>query len=111
MRSSPLEVAEQPAGAWHMPIVPESYDRSPLTDEELWALQVCVVQCSHTPGSREAASARRLLVRLDAPIADVFSLRYKGKCLDALPQVQRIVRSEMYRLGKVFWELSAQDWG
>lgn len=93
-----------------MPIVPQDYDRSALTDEEVRALHMCVVQGRHTPTAREVVAARQLLVRLDAPIADVFHLRYKGKCLDALTAVQRIVRSEMYRLGKIFWQWSAQDW-
>jgi integrase len=110
MSSSLVEIAEHPKVEWRMPIVPEAYDRSPLTDEELWALHVCVIQCSHNPGLRETVAARRLLVRLDAPIADVFHLRYKGKCLDALVAVQRIVRREMYRLGKIFWQWSEQDW-
>ena len=110
MSSSPAEIAERPAAFWHMPIVPEGYDRSPLTGEEVWALDVCVGPSYHNGASRVAAEARGLLVRLDAPVADVFHLRYKGKCLPALPEVQRIVRREMYRLGKVYWEWSEQDW-
>src|SRR5689334_14282986 len=104
LSSSLAEIMEQPATLWQMPIVPEDYNRSALTEEERRVLQVCVVQGRHAPTAREAVAARQLLVRLDAPIADVFHLRYQGKCLRALTMVQRIMRSEMYRLGKAFWQ-------
>jgi hypothetical protein len=110
LSSSLAEIVEQPATDWQMPIVPEDYDRSTLSEEEMRALQVCLVQGRHTPTAREVVAARQLLVRLDAPIADVFHLRYQGKCLRALTTVQRLMRSEMYRLGKAFWQWPVQDW-
>jgi hypothetical protein len=30
--------------SWHMPILPESYDRNPLTEEERWAIAHCAAR-------------------------------------------------------------------
>jgi len=98
-----------------MPIIPESYDRSPLTDEEKWALAHCSkVQGpgsgSVNAGSRASIEARRILARFNQPIDDLFCLRHQGHSAKLVGYVQHIMRCEMHRHGKMFWDWSAQEW-
>src|SRR5215469_15867621 len=95
---------------WHMPLVPESYDQSPLTEEEQWALE-CYAGCnSGNSRSKEAERARNLLVRFDRPLADVFHLRHQGRSEELIQALQRFMRREMYRRGKIFWVWSPEEW-
>lgn len=92
---------------WRMPIVPETYDRHPLTEEEWHALTTC-----HTkgPATLEAGAARRVLARLARPIADVFHLRHGERSQEVLREVQCFFRRQMFFTGKTLWEWSPQEW-
>jgi hypothetical protein len=93
-----------------MPIVPEDYDRAPLTEEERWALEQYSIVTSSNGGARDAIIARQFLARLDQPITDVFHLRHHGRSKSDCGYALRIMRRAMHRNGKTFWEWSAQDW-
>lgn len=106
-KNSQLAVS-QLVKSWQMPLVPENYDRSPLTEEERWALEQ---YATFHGSSREALAARKILTRFDPPIADVFHLRHKGgDAEDRIWSAHRYMRIEMYRLGKSFWEWDASEW-
>jgi hypothetical protein len=85
-----------PVGSWHMPINLESYNRSPLTEEERWALEQSVV-----PGLRGSSTTsvtvRKILTRFEQPIADVFHLRHQGKGVNQIYAVHRFMRFQMHR--------------
>ncbi len=71
MTSSHL-FTRQEARAWHMPIVPESYDRSVLSAEEWQALHSLYMGDFPRTATREGRAARHVLERLDLPLADIF---------------------------------------
>src|SRR5258708_8598243 len=115
MVSSMQQTISLPLREWQMTIVPESYDQRSLTHAEHRALE----QTCHTitsawgpknPGSSVSIKARKTLVRLDLPIADVFRLRHHGRCARIMLDVQRVMQREMYRHGKAFWDWSEAEW-
>lgn len=92
---------------WSMPVCAENYDRSPLTEEECWALAQRSGPGSRKYGSSESRAARRLLTRLTQPIDDVFRLRHVGEgpaIKVNLRKVRIILHREMHRRGKTFWK-------
>jgi integrase len=99
---------------WQMPIRPESYDQSPLTERERWALEQSVIHAGSTARSRFRGSyfkqAQRLLARLNQPIADVFYLRRSSHTIKHLMTVQFAMHQAMYQCGKIFWEWSTGKW-
>ncbi|MBA2682632.1 MAG: hypothetical protein H0U76_30090 [Ktedonobacteraceae bacterium] len=95
---------------WQMPVVPEQYDRKPLTDEERWALEHFAAGPLKPTGSRKTAKARQILARFNSPIADVFFLRHQGRSLTEVAEVHCVLRREMYQRNKTFWEWSPQEW-
>src|SRR6266480_7225534 len=99
-----------PVMAWHMPIVPEDYNRSPLSREELWALERYCALDSSNGHSKEAIAARKLLARLFQPLTDVFRLRHKECSAMYIPDVHRLMMREMYRRQKTFWDWSEAEW-
>ena len=106
-------VASQAQMRWRMPVCAENYDRSPLTEEERWALAQRSGPGSRNHGSNESRAARRLLARLNQPIDDVFRLRHVGKGPGVKVnrrKVRLIVHREMHRRGKMFWEWSSDEW-
>jgi integrase len=91
-----------------MPIVPESYDRSPLTSEDLAALAVASRLGSKAHGLTGLDYAKEELQRLQRPIYDVVALRsrevYRGR------KIRRILYCEMTQRGTAFWEWSQEEW-
>jgi len=108
--TSHLQIAShQFAMGWRMPIVPEDYDRRSLTDEDRWALEKSVSHPRDTC-SKEALAVRKILARFHRPIADIYHLRHQGHSAKAVRDVQRIMRGEMHRRDKTFWDWSAEEW-
>jgi len=110
---SRAEVA--PVMIWRMPIVPEDYDRSPLTDAERQALEHLGNASGFARGalntaSRESFAARSALARLDQPLTDIFRLRHQDRNQKRLTSVYFVMHREMYRYGKMFWDWSADEW-
>src|SRR5712692_2850404 len=93
-----------------MLIVPEQYDRSPLTAEERWALERSVSINRTHANTHEAKVVRRILTRFDQAIADVYYLRHRGHQTGGHTVAQSLMRREMHRYGKMFWEWSTQEW-
>src|SRR5712691_6263462 len=66
-----------PSSGWRMYIVPESYDRSPLTEKEWWALELrAQAHGSRFAQQKETVAARQIMARLNQPLTDVFLLRH-----------------------------------
>src|SRR5947209_12925889 len=98
---------------WSMPVVPEHYDRRPLTPEERQALDfLSHRRVSGGPDSRskEARVARSTLDRLNQPVVDVFRLRHQGNSEEMLRDIQYLIRMEMLRRGTTFWQWEAEEW-
>src|SRR6266567_3842458 len=78
MTNNALALTAGPTKVWTMPILPEHYDRSPLTQEEWQALEYCGSHITANPGDRnclEYRVAKQKLDRFNRPVADVFYLR------------------------------------
>ncbi len=104
---SRAEVPE--AWIWRMPIVPENYDRSPLSDAERQALEHLGNASGFARGamntaSRESFAARSALARLDQPLAAIFRLRHQDRTHKRITSVHFVMHREMYRHGKMFWD-------
>ncbi len=100
---------------WQMPIVPENYDRSPLTHEERQALEHLGhasrrASGTSNSGSRESFAARKALARLNQPLTDVFRLRHQDRTKIRISSVHLVMHREMYRHGKMFWDWSPDEW-
>src|SRR6266487_659632 len=108
--SSNQHKVQRPSSRWQMPIAPEQYDRSPLTEEEWQAIQHCASRHPMSTRSHASDAARKILARLDLPLVDVYGLRHHGKSTARIPAVLRIMHREMYRCGKSFWDWSSDDW-
>src|SRR5258708_6111330 len=108
--SSQVEAfAQSSERTWSMPIAPENYDRGPFTDKERWALtQIENRQLS--PSTSRWRTAQKQLVRLDQPIVDVFQLRHMRSQPQAVSDVHRVMRREMYDRDKIFWEWAPSEW-
>ncbi len=109
MNSSSQAIAQKPENVWCMPVIPQDYDRSPLTDAERGALELGAV-CGFGRHSKESIAAKKMLARFDTPIADVFHLRHRGRCSELLAEVQILLRREMHRRQKMFWDWSPTEW-
>ena len=92
---------------WRMPIHPERYDRSPLSEAERMALAVLVDGNArlNSPARRKPEAA---LVRLTRPLHDVYALRRTESSLR--PKATRVMFTQMHRRGKAFWQWSAEEW-
>ncbi len=100
--------------AWQMPVRPESYDRSPLTEQERWALEQSVTHAGERAArsrfrSTSFRNAQRFLTRLNQPIADVFFLRHPSTAKNQVT-ARFAMHQAMHQYGKVFWEWSADQW-
>jgi integrase len=100
------------SGPWKMPIVAEHYDRSPLTAEERRALERSLRVDRPRANSQEARAMRRILTRFDVPVADVYYLRHRGYRTSTGEHTvaQNLMRQEMHRHGKMFWDWSEEEW-
>jgi len=92
---------------WRMPIHPERYDRSPLSEAERLALAVLVDGNArlNSPARRKPEAA---LARLTRPLHDVYALRRTESSLR--PKATRVMFTQMHRRGKAFWQWSAAEW-
>src|SRR6266700_1727641 len=92
---------------WRMPIHPEQYDRSPLSDAERMALALLVDGNArlNSPARRKPEAA---LVRLTRPLHDVYALRRTDSSVR--PKATRVMFTQMHRRGKAFWQWSAEEW-
>jgi integrase len=97
---------------WRMPIVAEQYDRSPLTEEERWALARSLRVDRPHANSHDARAMRRILTRFDQPVAHVYYLRHRGHrtATEGHTVAQNLMRQEMHRRSKMFWEWSKEEW-
>src|SRR5258707_9751706 len=82
---------------WHMPIRPERYDRSPLSDAERMALEVLVSGDAplNSPARRKPEAT---LVRLTRPLHEVYGLRRTDA--STRPTATRVMFGQMHRRGK-----------
>ncbi len=92
---------------WRLPIRPEHYDRSPLSDVERTALAVLVSGDAplNSPARRRAEAT---LGRLILPLHEVYALRRVDA--STRPQATRVMIGQMHRRSKSFWQWSAQEW-
>src|SRR5438876_6592617 len=115
MKSNFSRAEVSPAMKWRMPIVPEDYDRSPLTDAERWALEhlghaSISARGAMNTASRESFAARSALARLDQPLDDIFRLRHQDRTQERMRSVHFVMHREMYRREKMFWDWSVDEW-
>jgi len=107
MNASTLQQTIPAQPVWRMPIRPERYDRSPLSDAERMALEVLV-----SGDARLNSPARRkpeaTLVRLTRPLHEVYGLRRTDASTG--PAATRVKFGQMHRRGKSFWQWTAQEW-
>jgi hypothetical protein len=92
-----------------MPIVPEVYDRGPLTEEERWALSQSRSRGSYWGGSWASRKAREILERFRKPVIDVFRLRHPGK-FSRLHDAHLLLQRAMDQLHRSFWDWSLTEW-
>jgi hypothetical protein len=92
---------------WRMPIRPERYDRSPLSDVERIALAV-LVSGDAPLNSSARRRAEATLGRLVRPLHEVYALRRVDA--STRPQATRVMLGQMHRRSKSFWQWSAQEW-
>jgi len=93
---------------WRMPIVPESYDRSPLTSSELEALAIACRLGLKSKGLTGLKRATATLQRFQQPIFDVVALRSDD--LRRYRAFRCFLYEEMLRRKTSFWEWSTQEW-
>jgi integrase len=107
MSNSALSLLTE-AKIWRMPIVPERYDRRPLTSEEAAALISASRRDSKARGLTGRDYAKEELQRLQRPIYDVIALRSHD--VGRYRRIRRVLYCEMAQRGTVFWEWSQEDW-
>ena len=107
MNGSAAQQIISPQPVWRMPIQPELYDRSPLSDTERMALAVLVDGDArlNSPARRTAEAA---LVRLTRPLHEVYGLRRTDA--STRPTATRVMFTQMHRRGTSFWQWTAQEW-
>ncbi len=72
--SSVASAAAAARPGWAMPLVPEDFDRRPLTPEERRALALSHTTAGFNGRSREGRAATDALARLYRPLEEVFRL-------------------------------------
>ena len=116
MTNNALALTDGPTKIWTMPILPEQYDRSPLTQEEWQALECCRNYTTANPGDRnwlEYCVAKQKLDRFNRAVTDVYYLRRpepsqwdKRSCAE----IQLFIRWQMFLRRKMFWDWSLDEW-
>src|SRR6266567_5100003 len=107
MNASALQQTFPARPVWRMPIRPEHYDRTPLSDVERIALAVLV--SGHAPlNSSARRRAEATLGRVIRPLHDVYALRRVDA--STRPQATRVMLGQMHRRSKSFWQWSAHEW-
>lgn len=94
--------------SWHMPVVPDRYDRSPLTAQEKDALATVARQRGKARGVSRVYYANANLGRLQRPIYDVVALRSNNP--RQYQNVRRVLYREMLQRGTSFWQWSKDEW-
>src|SRR5947209_12372160 len=107
MNASALPQAIQVRPAWRMPVRPERYDRSPLSDAERTALEV-LISGDVPVNSLARRTAQASLARLSQPLHDVYRLRRADA--STRPRATRVMLRQMHRRGTAFWQWSASEW-
>src|SRR5206468_12710712 len=107
MNGSALQQTIPARPVWRMPIRPEHYDRSPLSNGERIALAV-LVRGEAPLNSSARRTAEAALGRLIRPLHDVYALRRVDA--STRPQATRVMLGQMHRRSKSFWQWSAQEW-
>src|SRR5258708_8456353 len=108
MRTSDHAGGRKDISMWTMPIVPETYERYPLTDQEKEALR-CYLPARIA--SVERAAFRQALHRLIQPVHDISKLRHQtsgGK--QSRSAVVAFLIREMDTRQAAFWQWSMDDW-
>jgi len=93
---------------WHLSIVPEQYDRSPLTSEEKRALGRAVRYLDYAWGNNGSQYAQEELMRFQQPIYDVVALR--SQAWPTYLKVRRVLYLQMFLHNTSFWEWSKEVW-
>jgi hypothetical protein len=98
--------------AWVMPIRPEAYDRSPLSDAERQALAHYMIRGKLVGRTQEREAARRTLTRLAQPLQDVHLLLHPRirQPSSHFWNLLRMLYREMHRREAAFWQWSREDW-
>ncbi len=97
----------QPALRWQMPILPDHYDRSPLSPEEWLALeQYTTIRAD----SRRGQALQKQLTRFNQPLTDLYLLRYQSIQGQLRTDVHRFMQRQVLRLRKMYWEWDAPEW-
>ncbi len=99
------------ARPWRMPIVPEDYDRSPLSAAEEEALEERRSLMGGGTGTCRAHAVRAALRRLTTPLVDVTARdeRVDGR-RGVLVAATTALCNEMLRRRRAFWQWSTEDW-
>jgi hypothetical protein len=95
-----------------MPIRPEAYDRSLLSDAERQALAHYMIRGKLVARTREREAARRTLTRLAQPLQDVHLLLHPRirQPSSHFWNLLRMLYREMQRREAAFWQWSREDW-
>jgi hypothetical protein len=107
MNTSALQQTIPARPVWRMPIRPERYDRSPLSDVERTALAV-LVNGDAPLNSSARRKGEATLGRLIRPLHEVYALRRVDA--STRPQATRVMLGQMHRRSRSFWQWSAQEW-
>jgi integrase len=100
-----------PRVGWKMPIVPDDYDRSPLTPGEYEAIAWWSVPVHRRDRhSNQTLIVKDLLARLDQPLVDIYRLRHREHSTEGARALRNFFRQEMYRRGKIYWDWSEEEW-
>ena len=107
MRSNFSRAETASVTRWQMPIIPEDYDRSSLTDAERRALEHLGNASGFARGamntaSRESFAARSAFTRLDQPFTDIFRLRHQDRNQKRLTSVHFVIIGRCIGVGRCF---------
>jgi len=94
---------------WRMPVAPDGYTRSPLSDEERAALATLGHATGPQRATLQARHARQVLARFARPLSDIAQLHSKNPVL-ATRWILPIMYREMHRVQMSFWDWPATVW-
>ena len=90
-----------------MPILPNHYDRSPLTPSEWVALEQYTTTRAD---SRRGQALQKQLARFNQPLTDLYILRYQSTQGQRRTDLHRFMQRQVLRLRKMYWEWDASEW-
>ena len=94
---------------WRMPVTPQGYDRSPLSDDERDALATLGPATGAQHATLQARHARQVLARFARPLSDVASLHSQNP-VQARRWILPMMYREMHRVQMSFWDWPATVW-